>query len=93
MPPGWALILCQSQYLTPPVLVTLSGQPSVCLLALSCSPSSSSPSASPERGQMGPQVSEVCHYNQVLSATCRPLPDLSSHPQGHLTFKTNPLPR
>lgn len=89
---GVANALCQSQYLTCS-LVTLSGQPSMCMLALSCSPSSSSPSASPERGQMGLQVSEVCHHNQVLSTTCRPLPDLSSQPQGHLTFKTNSLPR
>ena len=74
MPPGWALILCQSHYLTLS-LVTLSEHPGVCLPASSCSPYSSCSSVSPERRQMKtPSVQSLSPQLHVEHAD----PDLTS---------------
>lgn len=88
MPLGWALILCQSHCLTLS-LVTLSEQPGVCLLASSCSPYSSYSSASPEHRQMKtPSVQSLSPQPDV-----EPYMQALTSPLGHLTFKTNSLPK
>lgn len=88
MPSGWALILCQSHYLTLS-LVTLSAQPGVCLPASSCSHYSSCSSASPERRQM--KIPSVQSLSPQLGV--EPHMQALTSPLGHLTFKTNSLPK